>query len=206
VVAVIRAGGGFQLLRLRRYGPDCDGLRRLHHRCHQLHPHGHRCEPYALSFSFIITEPADVAVTGKQVTALDTTFIFNDAGGCYSNFESDFNPGQAATMSGCFQLCRFFPVTYASPLTASGSFDCRCSNTLFTGTTPALVCGRGTWFGFSHSPDATVSGLARRHAARARLVEAAKKNTKCPNGLAACPVLGWDSYEVGHYDDERALR
>ncbi|WVW79563.1 hypothetical protein I302_101532 [Kwoniella bestiolae CBS 10118] len=125
--------------------------------------------------------------------ALQTTFNFQ---GCYSNMVTDNAPDNFNNFEQCFAACANEGSVMFNPYSNAPTFGCRCNNAYaIDGAGNEVTCGTYTWYTFTHSMEATASGLARRMM-KERLMQLKRESqTLCPQGSKACTVPGSASYE-----------
>ncbi|WVF65357.1 hypothetical protein IAT40_000084 [Kwoniella sp. CBS 6097] len=148
-----------------------------------------------------ILTPGDSAgnCDASRYHILDLTTSF-DFQGCYTDMVTDSAPASSGTLQSCFASCASVGSAMFYPNSATGNFDCRCNDAYTIDPAGAggssTNCGPNAYFTYTHSPDASASGLARRKI-RARLEQLRlEKQAPCPRGMTACSLEGSaDAYE-----------
>ncbi|WRT69263.1 uncharacterized protein IL334_006247 [Kwoniella shivajii] len=124
-----------------------------------------------------------------------TTFVFQ---GCYNNMRTDAAPSNVDDLEDCFAACASEGSVMYNPFSEDDIFGCRCNDAqtiIIDEGSNAVTCDTYTWFTFTHSQEATASGLARRRL-RERLMELKRESqTLCPNGARPCSVPDSNTYE-----------
>nr|XP_018259367.1 uncharacterized protein I303_08295 [Kwoniella dejecticola CBS 10117]OBR81525.1 hypothetical protein I303_08295 [Kwoniella dejecticola CBS 10117] len=113
-------------------------------------------------------------------------------------------PSDVVSLETCFASCKTEGSAMIQPLINDDMFGCRCNaaNTIEgidneqESGSGAVTCGGNAWFTYTHSADATASGLAKK-ALRERLVNLRNRNNGglCPFRSKACQIPYSDTYE-----------
>ncbi|WVW79566.1 hypothetical protein I302_101535 [Kwoniella bestiolae CBS 10118] len=127
-----------------------------------------------------------------QVYSRVTSFNFQ---GCAENMITDEAPPDVATLEECFAACANKGSAMFLPYYNENILQCRCnSDYTIEGETPK-TCGPTVWFTYTHSPDASASGLSRRILRERSSIIRRESQTFCPKGAKACSIPGRGSYE-----------
>nr|XP_019049798.1 hypothetical protein I302_00217 [Kwoniella bestiolae CBS 10118]OCF28728.1 hypothetical protein I302_00217 [Kwoniella bestiolae CBS 10118] len=110
--------------------------------------------------------------------------------------ETDKAPSSVVELEDCFAACATEGSAMFYPNYNDDMFDCRCNTPNTIQGASSTTCGPNVWFTFTHSADATASGLARRNLKDRLIALRRQSQTLCPKDAKACAIPGSETYEV----------